>query len=56
MTSTFAPMILLDDKFPVEHMFDRSGLTFVPNVPVRVTSVVGERTYAALTEFFNPFL
>ena len=37
-------------------MFDRSGLTFVPNVPVRVTSVVGERTYAALTEFFNPFL
>ncbi|CAF1153090.1 unnamed protein product [Adineta ricciae] len=44
------------DKFTVAHVFDRSGRTFVPNVPVHVKSIVAERTYAAFTEFLNPYL
>ncbi|UJR16391.1 hypothetical protein I4U23_003294 [Adineta vaga] len=44
------------DKFTVAHVFDRSGRTFVPNVPVHVKSIVAERTYAGFTEFLNPYL
>ncbi|CAF0891625.1 unnamed protein product [Adineta steineri] len=44
------------DKFTVAHIFDRSGRTFVPNVPVHVTSIVAERIYAGFAEFLNPYL
>jgi hypothetical protein len=46
----------LAEKFTVEHIYDRSGRTFVPYVPVRVKSIVAERTYAAFSEFLNPYL
>lgn len=44
------------DKFTVAHVFDRSGRTFVPNVSVHVKSIVAERTYAAFSDFLNPYL
>ncbi len=46
----------LAGKFTFEHIYDRSGRTFVPNVPVHVKTIVAERTYAAFTEFLNPYL
>lgn len=46
----------LAGKFTVEHIYSRSGQTFVPNVPVRVKSIEAERTYAAFSEFLNPYL
>ncbi|UJR30086.1 hypothetical protein I4U23_017627 [Adineta vaga] len=45
-----------DDKFTISHAYDRTGRTFVPNVPVTVTSITAERTYTAFTEFLNPYL
>ncbi|CAF3838256.1 unnamed protein product [Rotaria magnacalcarata] len=44
------------EKFTVGHIFDRTGRTFVPNVPVIAISIVAERTYAGFTEFLNPYL
>lgn len=49
-------LVLLAEKFTVGHIFERSGRTFVPNVPVVIISIVAERTYAAFTEFLNPYL
>lgn len=46
----------LAGKFTVSHLYDRSGQFFVPNVPVHVKSINAERTYAAFTEFLNPYL
>ncbi|CAF3892149.1 unnamed protein product [Adineta steineri] len=45
-----------DDKFTVSHLYEHSGRTFVPNVPIFVKSITAERTYAAFTEFLNPYL
>ncbi|CAF3414576.1 unnamed protein product [Rotaria sp. Silwood1] len=44
------------NKFTIGHILDRSGRTFVPNVPVHVTSIVAERTYGGFSEFLNPYL
>ncbi|CAF1019078.1 unnamed protein product [Rotaria sordida] len=44
------------NKFTIDHVFDHSGRTFVPNVPIHVTSIVAERTYAGFAEFLNPYL
>jgi hypothetical protein len=46
----------LAGKLTVSHIYDRSGRTFVPNVPIQVKSIVAERTYAGFTEFLNPYL
>ena len=47
---------LIADKFTVAHVYDRSGRTFVPNVSVRIKSIVAERISAGFTEFLNPYL
>lgn len=49
-------ILILDEKFTVAHIYDRSGRTFVPNVSVHVRSIVAERVYAGFTEFLNPYL
>ena len=46
----------LADKFTVAHVYDHSGRTFVPNVPVRIKSIIAERISAGITEFLNPYL
>jgi len=46
----------LDGKFTLEHVYNRSEMTFVPNVPIRVKSIVAERIHAGFTEFMNPYL
>ena len=46
----------IGDKFATEHIYDRSGQSFVPNIPVHVKSIVAERTYTAFTDIVNPYL
>lgn len=43
-------------KFLVAHLYDQTGRTFVPNVPVIVKSIVAQRIYAGLIELLNPYL
>ncbi|CAF1500960.1 unnamed protein product [Rotaria sp. Silwood1] len=43
-------------KFTIEHIHNRRGETFVPNARVHIKSIVADRTYAAFTEFLNPYL
>ena len=43
-------------KFLVTHLYDRTGRTFVPNVPVVVKSINAQRIYVGLTELLNPYL
>lgn len=52
----FYELFLLAGKFTVAHIYDRSGRTFVPNVPVKVISIVAERIYTGFAEFLNPYL
>ena len=49
-------ILIIAGKFTVAHIYDRSGRTFVPNVPVKVISIIAERIYAGFAEFLNPYL
>ncbi|CAF3487840.1 unnamed protein product [Rotaria socialis] len=44
------------NKFTIEHIHNRGGQAFVPNLTVIVKSITADRTYAGFTEFLNPYL
>ncbi|CAF2677542.1 unnamed protein product [Rotaria sp. Silwood2] len=43
-------------KYTIEHIHNRGGQAFIPNARVNVKLIVAQRTYAAFTEFLNPYL
>jgi hypothetical protein len=49
-------LLFLAGKFTMSHIHDRSGGAFIPNIPIQIKSIDATRTYAAFTEFLNPYL